>query len=132
MLNEAPNAFQSDPGAGFSPEPDDEPAGSEVLVPVMLLITSALFMLVIFVFSHIDDANNVRIATGENASAARAGALIGGLIAWFFLPVIIGLLVSRTVKPPRRLKRFAIVFALVGIVGSLGAAAAHHRSQVAQ
>lgn len=136
MANEAPNSFQSDPGAGFLPEPD-EPAGSELLVPVLLLVTSGLFMLVIFAFSHIDDANNVRIATGENASAARAGALIGGLLGWFFFPVIIGLLVSRTVKPPRRLKRFAIVFSLVGILGSLGALALHspqrsYRSRVDQ
>jgi hypothetical protein len=121
MLNEAPNLSQSN----FSPEPDEEEADGEVAVPVMLIITSTLFMLVIYAFTHIREINYIRMAPGENASAL-AGELLGGLAFWFLLLVIIGLVASRMVKPPRRMKLFAIVFAVVGSLGSLGALAAHN------
>ncbi|HEY2116765.1 MAG TPA: hypothetical protein VGJ51_16840, partial [Candidatus Angelobacter sp.] len=122
------NAFQSDPGAGLSPQPAEEPAGSEVAVPLLLIIASVLVMLVIFGFTHIDDLTYLRMVTGENASA-RAGALFGSLAFWFLLPVIIGLLASRIVKPPRRMKLFAAVFAAVGILTSLGSLAIYHLQQ---
>lgn len=119
-----PDLFQS----GLSPVPDEEPADGELAVPVLLIITSVLCMLVIFGFTHIEDLTYLRMATGENASA-QAGALAGSLVSWFILPAIIGWVASRTVKPPRRMKRFAIVFAAVGILGSLGVLASHRLPQ---
>lgn len=124
MPNEAPKLFQSDPGAGRSPEPyDEEPAGGEFLVPMLLIITFSLFMLVIFAFTHTADLTSVRMATGEDARARAAGALLGSLVGWFLFPVIIGWLASRKAKPPRRMKRLAIVFVSIGILESIGSLA---------
>ncbi len=128
MSNEAPNVFQSDPNPRLLPEPDEEPAGGEFLVPVLLIITFSLFMLIIFAFTHTADLTSVRMATGEDASA-RAGALFGSLVGWFLLPVIIGWLASRTAKPPRRMKRLAIVFVSIGILESIGSLAAYKLPQ---
>jgi hypothetical protein len=128
MPNEAPNVFQSAPPPGPLPEPDEEPAGGEFLVPMLLIITFSLFMLVIFAFTHTADLTSVRMATGEDASA-RAGNLFGSLVGWFLLPVIIGWLASRTAKPPRRMKRLAIVFVAIGILESIGSLAAYNLPQ---
>ncbi len=125
MPNEAPNAFQSAPPPMPLPEPD-EPAGGEFLVPMLLIITFSLFMLVIFAFTHADDLTSVRMATGEDASARAAGAVTGGLLAWFFLPVLIGWLASRKAKPQRRMKRLAIVFVAIGILESISSLAAYN------
>lgn len=127
MPNEAPNLFQSAPDAGRSPEPyDEEPAGGEFLVPMLLIITFSLFMLIIFAFTHTADLTSVRTARGEDASARAAGNLFGSLVGWFLLPVIIGWLASRTAKPPRRMKRLAIVFVSIGILESIGSLAANN------
>lgn len=127
MPNEAAKLFQSDPGNGLSPEPDEEPAG-EVAVPVLLIIAFTLFMLVIFVFTHLGDIMSLRMVTGENASE-RAGALAGSLAGWFILPAIIGWLVSRKAKPPRRMKRFAIVFVALGALMAVGSLAERNLPQ---
>lgn len=128
MPNEAPNLFQSDPHPGLLPEPDEEPAGGEFLVPMLLIIAFSLFMLIIFALTHTADLTSVRMATGENASE-RAGALFGSLIGWFLLPLIIGWLASRTAKPPRRMKRLAIVFVSIGILESIGSLGAYNLPQ---
>jgi hypothetical protein len=120
MTNEAPNAF--------SPVPDEPSDGGEHAIPVMLILASSLVMLVIFGFTHIDDINYIHHVTGESASA-QAGALLGNLAAWFFLALIIGGLASLAAKPPRRMKLFATVFAVAGILISLGSVAIDYLRQ---
>jgi hypothetical protein len=96
---------------------------------MLLIITFSLFMLVIFAFTPAADLTSVRIATSEHASAARAGALVGGLVGWFFFPVLIGWLASRKAKPQRRMKRLAIVFVAIGILESIGSLTANNLPQ---
>jgi hypothetical protein len=96
---------------------------------MLLIITFSLFMLVIFAFTHTADLTSVRMATGEDATARAAGDLFGSLLAWFLLPLIIGLLASRTARPPRRMKRLAIVFVSIGILESIGSLGAYNLPQ---
>lgn len=126
MTNEAPNAS--------SPEPDEPADGGERVIPVLLILASSLVILVIFGFTHIDDINYIHQVTGESASA-QAGALLGGLISWFILPLIIGGLASLAAKPPRRMKLFATVFTVTGVlicVASLATDYLRQRSYRAQ